>query len=292
MRNHRGIARTTLAVMMVLPLGVALVSYGASASAATTKHKAKPKPKPKPALKPPSIVSAGKLQFCSDISSPPLEFLNANQTPVGSDIGLGNAIAAKLHLKPVWQQTAFSGIIPALQAGHCDAILSQLYIKPARQLVVNFVPYMWSSESVTVPTANPGNITGLDSSLCGQQVATVTGTTAQTELTTVSDACVAAGKSAVSVVLYSSDPLALQSMMSGLTNAYTSTSETAAYFMKAHPGTFKFAGPSFDQILTGIAVNRGNPKLLAAIRHAFAQMQLDGSYNKIMSSWGLQRDEL
>lgn len=286
MGNHRWIARTALAVTMVLPLGVAVVSYGTSASASTSKHK------PKPVLTPPSIISAGKLQFCSDISSPPLEYLNANQRPAGSDVGLGNAIAAKMNLKPVWQQTAFSGIIPALQAGHCDAILSQLYIKPARQLVVNFVPYMWSSESVTVPTANPGKITGLDSSLCGQQVATVTGTTAQTELATVSDACVAAGKPAVSVVLYNSDPLALQAMMSGLTNAYTSTSETAAYFMKAHPGTFKFAGPSFDAILTGIAVNRGNPKLLAAIRHAFAQMQLDGSYNKIMSTWGLQRDEL
>ncbi len=284
MGNRRRLARTTLAVAMVFPVGTALVAFGTGASAATKK--------PKPALKPPAIVSTGKLQFCSDMSSPPLEFLNANQTPVGSDIAIGNAIAGKLHLKAVWQQTAFSGIIPALQAGHCDAILSQLYIKPARQLVVNFVPYMWSSESVTVPTANPANITGLDSSLCGQTVATVTGTTAQTELSTVSDACTAAGKSAVNVVLYTSDPLALQSMMSGLSVAYTSTSETAAYFMRANPGTIKFAGQPFGQILTGIAVNKGNSKLFSAMKRAFAQMQLDGSYNKIMNKWGLHRDEL
>jgi polar amino acid transport system substrate-binding protein len=282
MGNHQWLVRTALALSLVLPLGAAVGSLGAGASATSSKS----------TLKPPTIVSAGKLQYCSDMSSPPLESLTASQKPVGSDIGIGNAIAAKMGLKAVWQQTAFSGIIPALQARHCDAILSQLYIKPARKLVVNFVPYMYSSESVTVPSANPGNITGLDSSLCGQKVATVTGTTAQTELATVSAACTAAGKSGVNVVLFTSDPLALQNMLSGLSDAYTTTSETAAYYMKTTPGQFKFAGQPFGKILTGIAVNKGNPKLLKAIQHAFAQIMANGTYNRVMSQWGLQRDEL
>jgi polar amino acid transport system substrate-binding protein len=267
---------------MVAPLVATVGALGVSASAATSK----------PTLKPPAIISAGKLQFCSDMTSPPLESLNSSQTPVGSDIAIGNAIAARLGLTAVWQQTGFSGIIPALQARHCDAILSQLYIKPARKLVVNFVPYMYSSESVTVPTANPGNITGLDSILCGQQVATVTGTTAQTELATVSAACTAAGKSPVNVVLFTSDPLALQNMLAGLSNAYTSTSETAAYYMRVYPNKFKFAGKPFGKILTGIAVNKGNPSLLHGIQHAFAQIMANGTYNKIMTKWGIQRDEL
>lgn len=282
MGNRQRLARTALALTMIVPLSAALVSFAPSASAASNKT----------TLKPPAIVSAGKLQFCSDMSSPPLESLTASQKPIGSDISIGNAISAKLGLTAVWQQTAFAGIIPALQARHCDAILSQLYIKPARKLVVNFVPYMYSSESVTVPSANPGHITGLDSSLCGQQVATVTGTTAQTELATVSSACTAAGKPAVNVVLFTSDPLALQNMLSGLSDAYTSTSETAAYYMKINPGRFKFAGQPFGKILTGIAVNKGNPKLLTAIQHAFAQIKANGTYNRVMSQWGLQRDEL
>lgn len=277
--NNRGrLTRAAVALSVIVGLG----TFGVGVSSGATKS----------TVKPPTIISTGKLQFCSDMSSPPLESLNSSQQPVGSDIGIGNAIAAKMGLKAVWDQTAFSGIIPALQARHCDAILSQLYIKPARKLVVNFVPYMYSSESVTVPSNNPGNITGLDSSLCGQQVATVTGTTAQTELATVSSACTAAGKPAVQVVLFTSDPLALQSMLSGLSNAYTSTSETAAYYMRTNPGRFKFAGQPFGKILTGIAVDKGNAKLLKAIGHAFAQIKADGTYNRVMSQFGLQRDEL
>jgi len=269
-------------VSLMIPLGAAFMTFGAGASAATSKS----------ILKPPAILLAGKLQYCSDMSSPPLESLNSSLKPVGSDIGIGNAIAGKMGLTPVWQQTAFSGIVPALQAGHCDAILSQLYIKPARKLVVNFVPYMYSSESVTVPTANPGRITGLNSSLCGQHVATVTGTTAQTELAAVSATCTATGKSAVGVILFTSDPLALQNMLSGLSIAYATTSETAAYYMKIKPDTFKFAGQPFGKVLTGIAVNKGNPKLLAGIQHAFAQIRANGTYNRVMTQWGIQRDEL
>ena len=277
--NNRGrVTRAAVALSVIVGLGTFGVGVSSGATTST--------------LKPPTIISKGKLQFCSDMSSPPIESLNSSQQPVGSDIGIGNAIAAKLGLKAVWNQTAFSGIIPALQARHCDAILSQLYIKPARKLVVNFVPYMYSSESVTVPENNPGNITGLDSSLCGQQVATVTGTTAQTELAAVSSACTAAGKPAVQVVLFTSDPLALQSMLSGLSNAYTSTSETAAYYMRINPGRFKFAGQPFGKILTGIAVDKGNAKLLKAIGHAFAEIRANGTYNRVMSQFGLQRDEL
>jgi polar amino acid transport system substrate-binding protein len=257
-------------LLIVVPLTVAIVAGASGLAYAST---------PKPQLKPPAIVSKGQLRFCSDISSPPLEFYTSTQTPAGSDVAIGNAIAKSLGLKPVWEQTAFAGIVPALLAHHCDAILSQLYIKPARQKVVNFVPYMYSSESIVVTTANPKNITGLDSSLCGLNVSTVTGTTAQSNLEALSTTC-------------TDDISALQNLALGRSDAYATTSETAAYYMGKQPNTYKFAGDPFGQILTGIAYNKGNPKLKAALLIAFAKLQASGQYNKIMTKWGLQRDEL
>ena len=124
-----------------------------------------------------ALGQAGTIRYCSDISSPPLEFYVNGQQPAGSDIDLGNAIAAEAWAQgPVWVNTAFAGIIPALQAGHCDAILSQLFDKPARRAVVNFVDYMNSSEAIMVRKGNPRHVTGL-SGLCGLNVAAETGTT-------------------------------------------------------------------------------------------------------------------
>jgi polar amino acid transport system substrate-binding protein len=62
--------------------------------------------------------------------------------------------------------------------------------------------------------------------------------------------------------------------------------------MRSKPGRFKFAGQPFGKILTGIAVNKGNSKLLAAMQHGFAQILANGTYNRVMTQWGLQRDEL
>src|SRR6185437_11194373 len=42
-----------------------------------------------------AVGQAGTIRFCSDISSPPLEFYADGQQATGSDVDLGNAIAAE-----------------------------------------------------------------------------------------------------------------------------------------------------------------------------------------------------
>jgi len=241
---------------------------------------------------PPAILQAGKLQFCSDISAPPIEYYTASHVPSGSDVGVGNAIARKLGLKPVWQDVAFSGIIPALQAGHCDAILSQLYIKPSREKVVDFVPYMWSSESLVVRKGDPKHVTGMNLSLCGLSVATTTGTTAGTDTQAESAKCVAAHKKPISISLFTNDITALEQLALGRADAYATTTETAAYYLAKRTGLYAFAGPPYGKILTGIAVNKGDSVLQKALASAFKSVRADGTYNKVFTKFGIARDEL
>src|SRR5918911_1215093 len=113
-----------------------------------------------------ALIEKGKLQFCSDISTPPLESYGPGHKPEGSDIDIGAELAKRLKLEPVWKNTAFAGIIPALQAGNCDAVLSQLFDKPERRKVVDFVDYMRSGQALLVPKGNPKGVQGLGD-LCG-----------------------------------------------------------------------------------------------------------------------------
>src|SRR5690349_7583306 len=127
---------------------------------------------------PDRIKSAGKIVYCSDISGPPLGFFDENSQPAGSDIDLGTELAKRMGVKAEWANTPFSGIVPALQAKNCDAILSQLFDKPARREVVDFVDYMWSSQALLVAKGNPKNIKGLED-LSGIKIAAENGTTIQ-----------------------------------------------------------------------------------------------------------------
>ena len=238
-----------------------------------------------------ALGQPGTIRYCSDISSPPLEFYINGQQPPGSDVALGNAIARELGVKPVWVNTAFAGIIPALQAGHCDAILSQLFDKPSRRAEVNFVDYMNSSEAVLVRKGNPRHVSGI-AGLCGLNVAAETGTPITDYLAQQSKVCVAHGKKPISVQTFLRDSDALNQLALGHVDAYGTTVETGGYDMSKNAGMFQIAGPPFGQILTGIATAKQNAALHRGIAAAFAALQRNGTYQKIMTRWGLQLDIL
>jgi polar amino acid transport system substrate-binding protein len=238
-----------------------------------------------------ALGQSGTIRFCSDISSPPLEFYANGQQPTGSDINLGNAIAAKLGVKAQWVNTAFAGIVPALQAGHCDAILSQLFDKPARRAIVDFVDYMNSSDAIMVRKGNPDHVTGL-SGLCGLSVAAETGTTVADFLTAQSKSCTSSGKKPIAVQTFLRDSDALGQLGLGHVAAYGTTVESGGYAITKNSGMFELAGPPFGQIATGIATAKKNTGLHGAIAAAFAALRADGTYQQIMTKWGLGPDEL
>lgn len=246
---------------------------------------------PSPAVAPPAIQTAGKIVFCSDISSPPIEFMDANNQPTGSDIELGDAIAAQLGLEAVWSNIPFSGLIPALQAGNCDAILSQLFDKPARREVINLVDYMNSSQSILVASGNPKRVQSLDD-LSGLKVAVEDGTTIQTILTAQNDTFKKANKPLIDIVVFPKDTDALQQLQIGQVDAYGTTLETAAYYIGKTPNTFELAGKPFGQILTGIGVVKTNTALTNAIQAAFNAVKANGTYLQILTKFGIQGDAL
>jgi len=279
--RRRVSVRTTVSAA-VLTAFVAL-AFGSVAAQAGSRASLASSPGP--------LVAAGTIHYCSDISSPPLEFYKNGTTATGSDIAIGDAIAAKLHLKPVWVNTAFSGIIPALQAKHCDAIISELFDKAARRKVVSFVDYMFSSSAILVRHGNPLHISGL-AGLCGHHAAAETGTTIVDFFTAQSKKCTAHGKPAISVQTFLRDSDALEQLGLGHVDAYGTTVETGAYDMSKNHGQFQFAGKPFSPIPAGIAVRKNDPQLLRAIVQAFHSIKSNGTYKSIMAKWGLTGDIL
>lgn len=238
-----------------------------------------------------AVLTAGQLSFCSDLSSPPLEFLDPSQKPVGAEIELGDALGKALGLTVEWKNTAFAGIIPALQGKQCDAILSQLFIKPEREKVVDFVPYMYSSGAIMVKADDDKGIAGLDTT-CGHRVAAETGTTAASFLQQASEKCASDGKAKVDIRLFANDAAALQQLKVGLVDGYGTTVETAGYVIKETPGVFKTVGAPYGQIATGMATRKDNSPLHDALAAALASVQKDGTYDGILKNWNLSGDAL
>jgi polar amino acid transport system substrate-binding protein len=286
-RRH---ALRTVVVLCLVACASALAACG-SDSGSTASTAAKPAGSTTLSVPSSALISGGKLQFCADISTPPLSYFSAGHEPVGTEIELGDELAKRLGLKAEWKNTAFAGIVPALQARNCDAILSQLFDKPERRKIVDFVDYLKSGQALLVPKGNPANVTGLDS-LCGKKVAAETGTTISDLVREQSKKCKAAGNPAITLRLFLRDSDALQQLGLEQVDVYGTTTETVSFVTRKQPGKFEVAGQPFGQILCGIATRKDNRQLHDGIAKALASMQKDGSYSRILAKWNLQLDEL
>jgi polar amino acid transport system substrate-binding protein len=236
---------------------------------------------------PASIASAGKLVFCSDITYPPEEsYKQGTTTPEGSDIDIGNYIADKMGVKARFDNTGFDGIIAALLAKKCDAVISGMNDTPERRKQVAFVDYLKVGQSFMVKKGNPENITGIDS-LAGKSASVETGTTNKDFLDAQSKRLTSQGKKAIKVVTFPKDTDAANALRTGRVDAYFGDAPVVAYYIEKTPDAFSLGGTPVNPISIGIAINKSNTELQSAVRKAIAMIYADGTMNTILTKWKL-----
>ncbi|MFT8636603.1 MAG: ABC transporter substrate-binding protein [Pseudoclavibacter sp.] len=260
--------------------GVSACSSGAAASSKSSKAAT---------VSTPAINQNGQLAVCTALSTgnPPTYFTDASNKPVGAEVDMANWVASDLGLKPKFVDVAFASIIPALQAGKCDVIMSSLYIKPERAEIVDFTPYLMSGSAVAVQKGNPHKVTGMDDSLCGLKISAAVGKTATLLAQQQATKCQQDGKAELKVVQTDQTTAAVQQLINKQVDAYAGETPVVLYYQKKQPGTFKMIGKSFGSIEVGAAVEKGNATLSKKLEKAFAAMSSSGEYEKILKKWGM-----
>ncbi|MDX6401455.1 MAG: polar amino acid transport system substrate-binding protein [Gaiellaceae bacterium] len=236
---------------------------------------------------PASIASAGTLAFCSDITYPPEEsYKVGTTTPEGSDIDIGTYIAGKMGVKARFDNTGFDGIIAALLAKKCDAVISGMNDTPEREKQVAFVDYLKVGQSFMVKSGNPANITGI-ASLAGKAASVETGTTNKDFLDAQSKKLQAQGKKAIKVVTFPKDTDAANALKTGKVDAYFGDAPVVAYYIEKDPSSFSIGGTPVNPLSIGIAIRKSDTELQAAVKQAVSMMYADGTIDKILTKWKL-----
>jgi polar amino acid transport system substrate-binding protein len=273
--------------LSALAAGLAAVSLAGLSAGCSSSEGAAPTPTGPAKVAPPAILTADTLKICApNDGTPPNVYHDESGDLVGSEVDLGKAIAAQLGLKPEFVQSAFAAVIPTLQAKQCDVIMAQLYIKPEREKVVDFVPYVYSGTGIAVSKEHPAAITGMDDSLCGKKVMVAVGTTAEVLSQEQSDRCTAAGQQAIDINRNNHADVSIQQVQNGQVDAYLDTAETIGYYATKTGAQIQMAGEPFGTIKIGAATLKGNTVLHDAIQQALDTLEADGTYDKILGEWG------
>jgi polar amino acid transport system substrate-binding protein len=105
-------------------------------------------------------LKPGVLSVGMEIGYPPMEYLAADgKTPIGFDVEMGKAIAAKMGLKVEFIDTAWDGIFAGVDTGKYDCIMSSVTINDARLRAHNFSkPYIQNTLAIVLPKGSGLNV--------------------------------------------------------------------------------------------------------------------------------------
>lgn len=110
----------------------------------------------------PQVLDSGELRIGVSVY-PPWVMRAKSGELVGSEIDMGRRLAADMGLKPQFAEYEWRALIPSLNKGDIDIIISGMAIKPSRALKVNFSrPYGDAGIGLVANTALTKNIKSLD----------------------------------------------------------------------------------------------------------------------------------
>jgi polar amino acid transport system substrate-binding protein len=241
----------------------------------------------KAAIAPPaSVARAGKLTICSDMTFPPMEFLEGS-TPRGVDVELGDDIAKRLGVRADFEQTGFDAIIASLTGKKCDVVMSAMTITADRQKGADFVPYVEEGQAILVAKGNPKGIRSIDG-MSGNTVAVPVGTSTKAAVDAYNKKLTAAGRPKIKQVILPNDTAAMNALRTGRADSYLSDVSSIAYRAQQDPDKFEVASDEqFNVAPVGIAVRKGDAETKTAIQAAIDAAYADGTMAKILAKWNL-----
>lgn len=233
---------------------------------------------------PGDIKKRGFLRVAMSADYPPDHFTQ-NGKLVGFDPDFSKALEGVLGIKLNLIGTSFEAIIPGLQSRRYDIAVATVFITPEREKVVDYVRYFDSGSSIVVRSGNKFGIKSI-ADLCGRRGAIEKGTAAVNDMAVQSKKCVAAGKPAVKVSVYEKQTEANLALLSDQADFLDFNSDATGYAAKQNSQFQVIA--QYATFPTGIILPKGQRPLAESLRAAVQALIDDGTYNKILTKWGMQ----
>lgn len=231
-------------------------------------------------LLPAAIAEKGSIGIAIDIPFPPMAMYDETNREVGFDPELGRLLGQKLGVDVKLNKQAFDSVIPALQAGKSDIIMSGMNDTEERQATLSFVDYSRGGFAIAVKAGNDVGIS-TQQDLCGKTVS-VQKATIQGDLLRAMDCD-------VQVMELPSDLDAQTALRAGKSQAYVADAVVAEYVVATTDDGKAFEivrdpeNPAgFNPVYSGIGILKDNTELVTAIQAALQALIEEGTYEQVL----------
>ncbi|KIL41832.1 cysteine ABC transporter substrate-binding protein [Gordoniibacillus kamchatkensis] len=226
------------------------------------------------------VKSSGTLKVGLMGTYAPYNFLNDKKEIDGFDADIAKEIAKRLGVKVEFAPQEFSALIPSLQAGKIDAIISQVTITDERKQQIDFTqPYITNEVKIIVRQDN-NTITKLED-FKGKNIGVGLGTNDEAYLR--NEVLPKVGN--FTIKTYDDVITSLQDLNAGRIDATINNLYALKPIVDKNGFKIKAVGQAIKADKAGVAVRKNNPEFLAALDKALTDMKADGTYNTIFKKW-------
>lgn len=232
------------------------------------------------------LITPGTLTILTSPDYPPFESLDGDEY-VGLDIEIAKAVAEKLGYTPEFKTLQFDGIIPAVAAGgQGDIGISGFTVDPDRAKEIDFTATYYIDDQA-VAVMNDSEITEANA----DEMLNAEGTIIAVQSGTTGEAYVQENFPNATVQPYGNSTDAFAAMQSGQANAVCTNlavveSMIQTAYQDAHIVKTVATGEEY-----AIVVSQDNPALTEAINKALAELQADGTIERLVQQYMSQSAE-
>lgn len=238
---------------------------------------------PLASLIPDDLSTRGVVQVATAFGRAPLGFYaDDNETVQGVDVDIAKALSEQLGIEFRMNDVAFANIIPGVENGKYDIVLSAMQITDERLTEVQMLSYLSDAARPLVRVGEEP-----DEGLCGATAGAVSGATTVDYLEEYSSACKAAGKEGVRISEYPDTASAVLALRSGRIDAVETSNSSASYIAGQSNGTLATFGEANHPLEYGIVFAQGQDEWAAAVKAALEALKEDGTYDSILEKWSV-----
>ena len=216
------------------------------------------------------IVKRGRLVVGMELKFKPFEYTDDKGQALGLDVDLARRVAKDLGVELEIKDMEWTGLIPALQAGKIDLIISGLTGTPERAKAVTFTdPYFSTGLCALLSTQRAPDVSGVDQLDDPKRILAVkTGTTA--------DIVATARFPKARINRYKDETACVAEVASGRADAFFYDQLSIAEHARQNPGTTKALLTPFTYEPFCIALRKGDFDLWQWLQFFLAYHKADG----------------
>jgi ABC-type amino acid transport substrate-binding protein len=228
------------------------------------------------------ILERHRLTAIVQIAFEPFSFYGEEGRRTGFEIDLMREFARRWLDDPkavTFLPVPTDARIPTLEKGRADIIAAALTKTPERAEKVDFsLTYFKDGQRLLVPE---GSAMADVCDLRGKKVAAIDGSTSLDNIEAAARSC--GFELGEDLVTFRRHDDAVEALLAGEVEAFTSDGVALANFAEGRP--LKVVGNHFSEEPYGIAVPKGDERLLELVNHTLKEMERDGTYAALYEKW-------